>query len=230
MQDIAEALIFAGGPGERLRPLTLNIPKALVVVRGIPILGHQVMWLKRHGVRRVVIACGYLSQEIDRYTKLNDLGVEIELSTETRKLGTAGALKLALGKLRGDEFIALNGDIISNMNLSELVNYHHKMRKLATIVVVPFRSPYGIVTASNGILDEFKEKPSLPYWTNAGIYVLDRRIESRLPDEGGLENDVFSRMGGEIAVFMSREAWVPIDTTKDLREAEALLSKEEGDL
>lgn len=224
MQGITEAITLAGGLGERLRPLTLDIPKALVEVQGTPILAHQVAWLKRHGVKKVVISCGHLSEKIGEYVRSNDLGVHMELSVESKKLGTAGALKLALGKLSTEEFFVLNGDIISNVNLTELKGYHYDLGKLATIVVVPFRSPYGIVSSTEGVLDRFEEKPMLPYWINAGIYVISRRIESRLPDEGSLETDVFSKMKGEVAVFASRDTWISIDTIKDLREAESFLS------
>lgn len=227
MEEIVEALIFAGGKGERLRPLTHNTPKVLVEVHGVPILSRQTTWLRKHGVRRVVIACGYLSEKIDEYVRSNDLGVEVELSVEPRRLGTGGALNLALGRLLGDTFFVLNGDIISAMDLTEIGRYHREKAKTATIVVVPFISPYGIVTHSDGVLKEFKEKPALPYWVNAGIYVIDRRIEPLLPAEGSLEADVFSKMSGDIAVYESRDVWIPIDTVKDLREAEAFLSRAE---
>jgi len=223
--EIVEAVILAGGLGERLRPLTQDTPKILVKVRGVPILDRQTAWLRKHGVRRVVISCGHLSERIDDYVKSNDLGVEIDLSVEDKKLGTGGALRLALKRTLSEEFFVLNGDIISNVDLTKVEEHHRAKGKTATIVVVPFRSPYGIVKFSDGILEEFKEKPMLPYWLNAGIYLICRRIESRLPVKGSLEADVFSKMGGDISVYMSKEAWMPIDTIKDLRQAEAFLSK-----
>jgi len=223
--EIVEAVILAGGLGERLGPLTQDVPKILVKVRGVPILDRQIAWLKKHGVRRVVISCGHLSERIDSYVKSNDLGVKIDLSVEDKKLGTGGALKLALKRTLNDEFFVVNGDIISNVDLTRVEGYHRVKGKTATIVVVPFRSPYGIVKFSDGVLEEFKEKPTLPYWVNAGIYLICRRIESHLPIKGSLEADVFSKMGGDISVYMSEDPWMPIDTIKDLREAEAFLSK-----
>jgi len=230
LAEIVEALVLAGGLGERLRPLTLDTPKVLVEVGGAPILDHQVSWLRRHGVERVVISCGHLSGKIEKYIRSRDLGVDVELSVESRRLGTGGALNLAFGKLHSDVFYVLNGDIVTNVDLTELAGYHDKMGKVATVTVVPFTSPYGVVNTSDGLLEEFREKPRLPYWINAGIYVIGRRIQPRLPEEGSLEVDVFSKMSGEIAVYPSEETWIPIDTIKDLREAEVYLSKTQGAL
>jgi len=225
LAEIVEALVLAGGLGERLRPLTLDTPKILISVGGAPILVHQIDWLKKHGVERVVISCGHLSSEIEEYVRSRNLGVDAQLSVESRKLGTGGALNLALGKLRDDAFYVLNGDIITDVDLRGLAKQHHKMGKAATITVVPFTSPYGVVNTSDGLLEEFREKPKLPYWINAGIYAIDRRIQPRLPERGSLETDVLSGMKNEAAVYESEEPWIPIDTIKDLREAEAYLSK-----
>jgi mannose-1-phosphate guanylyltransferase len=225
LAEIVEALVLAGGLGERLRPLTLETPKILVDVGGAPILDHQVAWLRKHGVERVVISCGHLSERIEEYVRSRNLGVDVQLSVESKKLGTGGALNLALGKLHSDVFYVLNGDIITNVDLMGLAWQHRKMGKVATITVVPFTSPYGVVKASDGLLDEFREKPRLPYWINAGVYVMSRRIQPRLPEEGSLEADVLSNMSGEVAVYASEETWIPIDTIKDLREAEVYLSK-----
>ena len=225
MAEIVEALVLAGGRGERLRPLTLDTPKILVDVGGAPILDHQIAWLRKHGVERVVISCGHLSGKIEEYVRSRNLGVDVQLSVESKKLGTGGALNLARGKLHSDVFYVLNGDIITNVDLTGLARQHRKMGKVATITVVPFASPYGVVNASDGLLEEFREKPKLPYWINAGVYVIGRRIQPRLPEEGSLEADVLSNMSGEAAVYESEEAWIPIDTIKDLREAEAYLSK-----
>jgi mannose-1-phosphate guanylyltransferase len=225
LTEIVEALVLAGGLGERLRPLTLDTPKILVNVGGAPILDHQITWLRKYGVKRVVISCGHLSRKIEEYVRSRNLGVDVQLSVESKKLGTGGALNLALGKLRGDVFYVVNGDIITNVDLMRLARQHRKMGKVATIAVVPFTSPYGVVKASDGLLEEFREKPRLPYWINAGIYVMNRGIQPRLPKEGSLEADVLSNMSGEVAVHESEEMWIPIDTIKDLREAEAYLSK-----
>jgi NDP-sugar pyrophosphorylase family protein len=151
--------------------------------------------------------------------------VSTELSIEKDRLGTGGALRLALPRMSGGDFFVLNGDIISKIDLSKFKDYHFTMGKVVSIVAAPLRSPYGIVTVFNGLLQSFVEKPELPNWINGGIYIFSKNAGEFLPEVGDLETEVFPLLSGEISVYMSKEMWIPIDTTKDLREAERLLGR-----
>lgn len=223
MREIDEAIILGGGLGERLRPMTLTTPKILIDIAGKPILQWQIDWLRLHGVKRVVVACGHLSERIKYYLSDRNLGLSTELSIEKARLGTAGALRLALPRTSGKDFFVLNGDIISKVDLSKFRSYYLTMGKIASIIATPLRLPYGIVTVFNGLLESFIEKPELPNWINGGIYIFSRKISEYLPEVGDLETEVFPKLSGEISVYMTREMWIPIDTVKDLREAERLL-------
>lgn len=227
-----EAIILAGGRGERLRPLTEDRPKCMIDILGSPILAYQIRWLKAYGVQKIVLACGYLHEIIQQYfgdgTKH---GVEIEYLVEQKVLGRGGALKRALLQLQGKEeepVLCLNGDNVCNLSIKEFLEFHQLHRPLATIVTVPLRSPYGIVEIGQGdTVIGFTEKPELPYGVNAGIYLMDRKIIEFLPDVGDHEVETFPRLAeeGKLKAFRSRCFWRTVDTTKDVGELKSELEK-----
>jgi NDP-sugar pyrophosphorylase family protein len=224
------AIVLAGGLGLRLRPYTDDKPKGMVEVLKRPILEYQVEWLRRSGINDVVIACGYRHDAIERY--FGDgrrLGINIDYSVEEKPLGTGGAIKKAFSKggVRGT-FVVLNGDTITSINLKDAVGFHRSKGGVATVVVVPFRSPFGIVEFDDeGFVRGFREKPELPHWVNSGIYVLEEEAVKYMPDEGSFEMSVLPRLAEERRLFAYRASglWKPIDTYKDLVEAEEELTK-----
>lgn len=219
-----QAIILAGGKGERLRPFTTDRPKAMVEILGVPLLGYQLQWLQTQGVTDIIVACGYRHEVIEEYFGAGEKwGVRIQYAVEPQPLGRGGALKLAFGLLREGEDICLatNGDVITNVRLRPLLQAHRDSGCLATVVLAPFISPYGIVEVDDGEkIVAFREKPELPYWVNAGIYVLSREIERLLPDQGDHEDATFPRLAAEqqLGAFKSRSYWRAVDTVKDLSE------------
>jgi NDP-sugar pyrophosphorylase family protein len=217
-----EAIILAGGKGERLRPFTEDRPKPMVEILGIPILGYQIRWLVGQGVTDVVIACGYRHEVIQGY--FDDgakWGCRIRYAIEDVPLGRGGGLKQALRMTSGGRCLATNGDVLTNVRIADVVSHHERSRDTATIVLAPFTSPYGIVdVADEDRIVGFREKPELPYWINAGIYVMDRSITERLPDVGDHETTTFPALVEErkLGAFKSRSYWRAVDTIKDLSE------------
>ena len=225
------ALILAGGKGERLRPLTDTIPKPLAPLDGKPILWHQVQWLKQAGVSHVIFLVGYRWEMVREYFgDGSKFGIKPIYSVETRPLGRGGAIRLGLNHVpeAEDTVIVLNGDIITEQHPRPVLEHHLARRQaspdhLATIMVVPMISPYGLVD-----LDEdsnvvgFREKVQLPHWINAGVYVFDRAIAPLLPDLGDHEVLTFPSLAhqGRISAFPSHGFWRSIDSFKDLSEAE----------
>ena len=230
------ALILAGGQGERLRPLTDTLPKPMVPVCGKPILAHQVAWLKRAGVTDVVFLAGYRWQAIqDYFGDGHPSGIRAHYSVEDTPLGRGGAIRKGIPLVPETEqsMVVLNGDVITLQSLDSILTRHQEIKganssHMATIMVVPMVSPYGLVdmNASNDVVG-FREKVELPHWINSGVYVLERRIFSELPETGDHENDTFPRLAssGQISAYKSREFWRSVDSFKDLREAEEYLSK-----
>ena len=229
------ALILAGGKGERLRPLTDTLPKPMVPLCGKPILAHQVEWLKAGGVTDVVFLAGYRWEAIqDYFGDGRDFGVRVHYSVEDSPLGRGGAIKngFPLVPEEDQSVLALNGDVVTSEILDNILNRHREKKQLnpshlATILVVPMVSPYGLVDMGQG--DDvvgFREKVEIPYWINAGVYVFDRNIYSELPELGDHETDTFPRLAqdGKISAYRSRAFWRSVDSFKDLQEAEEHMS------
>ena len=229
------ALIIAGGQGERLKPLTENLPKPMVRVAGKPILAHQVAWLKTAGVTDVVFLAGYRWQAIkDYFGDGRAFGVRSHYSLEDSPLGRGGAIRKGISLVPETEqtMVVLNGDVITRQCLDALLQRHRACKNadpdhLATIMVTPMVSPYGLVDMDDADrVVGFREKVRMPHWINAGVYVLERGILPELPKVGDHENDAFPRLAaaGRISAFKTTEFWRSVDSFKDLREAEEFLN------
>ncbi|OGO51476.1 MAG: hypothetical protein A2148_12140 [Chloroflexi bacterium RBG_16_68_14] len=222
------AIILAGGKGERLRPLTSDKPKSMVPLLGKPIMEHQVEWLRESGVTDIVVACGYLHEVIEEYFQDGGRwGVRIRYSVEDEPLGRGGALKLAYRQVPPEEpsVIATNGDNVNTQPLAPMVRQHRRTGAVGTLLLTQLRSPYGIVQQRGKRIVGFREKPLLPHWLSAGMYVLSAEFFALLPDVGDHEDELFPRLAaeGRLYAFRSRVYWKAIDTVKDLNEAAAQL-------
>ncbi len=220
--SVRSAFILAGGAGMRLRPITLEIAKTLLPVNRKPILSWNVALARSHGIKHVVLGLGHLADQIrDHFGDGSDWGVDIDYSVEKTFLGTAGALKLAERKIRGDDFVMMNGDEVKNVDLSALLRVHKKERALATIalVKVPDVSSFGIVESKGSCVTRFREKDSsnrLPGFVNSGAYVLSREIFKRIPrgKPFSIERDVFEPLARENRLACAKvvKQWFPTDT------------------
>lgn len=219
------AAILAGGFGKRLRPYTEEIPKPLVPVAGRPILEWQIEWLKKYGIEEFVLLVGYRKEKIIEHMGSGSrLGVKVTYVVEDEPLGTGGALKNAEHILsRNDVFLALNGDIITNLNPLKLVEKVRSGGYIAAIAAIPLPSPYGIIEVVDSRVTGFREKPKLKdYWINAGVYAMTPRVFDYLPEKGDIEKTGFPEMARDgllAAVKYDNVFWKSIDTYKDLEEA-----------
>lgn len=201
-----QALVLVGGRGTRLMPLTADIPKPALPLVGRPFLRYMIEWLAGHGVDHIVFACGFLPDQLREV--LDDgtaHGPRLTFVVEPEALGTAGAIRYALPHLE-PTFLALNGDILADLNLSALWARHREAGARATLGLYPVDdpSPYGLVElAENGEVSGFLEKPGPdhagPGLINAGTYVLEREVIAELrPDrEISIERDVFPKLAGD---------------------------------
>lgn len=218
------AIVLAGGKGERLRPFTEDRPKPMVEIMGIPMLGFQFQWLQGQGITDVIVSCGYRHEVIEAYFGNGErFGLRVRYAVEREPLGRGGALRLALGQVPDHEelVIATNGDVITNLKLAPVLEAHRAARRLATVVLTPFVSPYGLVeTDGDDRVTHFREKPELPYWINAGVYVLSRGIRDHLPERGDHEVSTFPDLAnaGKLGAYKSTSYWRGVDTIKDVNE------------
>ena len=177
-----KAVVLVGGEGTRLRPLTETIPKPLVPLMDRASLDHVLDHLARHGVHEVVLSSPYLEETFRAFIDARRGDPAITWITETEPLGTGGAIVNALEALGGDEpFLALNGDILTDLDLTAMVAMHGERGAAATIALthVEDARPYGLVpTEPDGRVLEFREKPAelVPGDVNAGTYVLDPAV------------------------------------------------------
>lgn len=223
-----QAIILAGGKGERLSPFTVNCPKGMINIEGKPILQYQLEWLKKYKITSIIFACGYLNQVIqDHFGDGSKYSVKINYSIEKEPLGRGGAIKKAWEKITGsDPIIVMNGDIYTEMDLSKAVQAHIEKRAggkniIATICLFPYKSSYGLVKVNNeSIVESFEEKISLPYWLNGGVYIFEPEVKKYLPDIGDHETTTFPELAkkGLIHGYKSQDYWKGIDTVKDLNE------------
>jgi mannose-1-phosphate guanylyltransferase len=218
-----QAVILAGGFGKRLKPLTDNVPKPMIVVGGIPILERQILWLKKYGVEEIILCVGYKKESIMNYFgDGRHHKMKIEYSFEEDPLGTGGALRKARELIRGD-FVFTYGDIMTDLDLNRLTRALES-NYLAVMAAVPLRSPFGIVEMQGDKVKIFREKPLLhDYWMNAGVFFFSRSIFDLLPQRGSLESITLEKLAleGKLkAVRYSKSVWRSVDSHKDIEEAE----------
>lgn len=219
-----QAIVLVGGEGTRLRPLTSDVPKPAVTLVDRPFLAYAIEWLAAHGVTEVVLACGFLPDVLrEALGEEERAGVSITYVAEPEPLGTAGAIRFAaeaLGDRLESRFLALNGDVLADLDLSALVSAHEERPTRATIALHPVEdsSAYGLVRCDEqGAVLEFLEKTGeeVPGEINAGVYVLDRSVLDLVPSGRAvsIEREVFPRLVGDgLAALLLDGYWMDIGT------------------
>ena len=189
------ALSIAGGRGERLKPITDDLPKSMVPVDGRPLIERQAAWFVSQGVTDVVFLCGYLGEKIQEHFQDGArFGFRAHYSFEETPLGRGGAVRkgLELVPANAGHVIVTNGDNLTSLRLDDLVSLHFARNAVATMMLTPFQSQYGVVeVGESDMVTSFVEKGRLPLWINAGIYVFAREIEDLLPEVGDHETTTF---------------------------------------
>lgn len=168
------AIILCGGRGERMRPYTDSIPKALIPLNGRPLLHHVLHYLKLSGVGRFVLCVGHLADQIERFVATS---AEFCESTTCVNSGDASMTDRILDASPhvGARALVCYGDTLANVDIGALLNFHHARGALATLTIYRFHSPFGIVDAdAAGRVIAFAEKPQLPYWINIGYLLCER--------------------------------------------------------
>src|SRR5699024_7477151 len=184
-----KAVIMAGGEGTRLRPLTSNCPKPMLPLANRPMMEYVIDLLKRHGITEIVVTVAFLPNQIrDYFGDGSEFGVDIVYATEEEPLGTAGSVRNAMDHL-DERFVVISGDVLTDVDLSEIIEFHDRRGALATIGLIAVDDPleFGIViTREDGSIERFLEKPT---WgevfsdtINTGIFVLEPEIFDYIPE------------------------------------------------
>ncbi|MDQ4041795.1 MAG: nucleotidyltransferase family protein, partial [Actinomycetota bacterium] len=217
-----QAVILVGGEGTRLRPLTSTVPKPVVPLVDRPFIAYMLEWLRRHGVDDVVMSCGFLAAGVRNV--LGDggaYGIRLRYVEEPRPLGTGGAVKFA-ESLLDERFLMLNGDVLTDLDLSAQVARHVETGARGTLALIGVEDPsaYGLVRLrDDGSVREFLEKPSPDQidtnLISAGAYVLERDVLDLIPSGKAcsIEREVFPRLVGEgLYGFAGEGYWLDIGT------------------
>jgi dTDP-glucose pyrophosphorylase len=223
------AVIMAGGRGSRLAPLTERIPKPMLPVAGRPILERLVLHLVGSGISRIFISLNYLGEVIEQhFGDGTGFGCRIEYLREDRTLplGTGGSLRLLAqyGELT-EPLLVMNGDLVTDFSVGDLLDAHADEHVAATVATTEYRHrvPFGVLEQADGRLVRIVEKPVTTWPVNAGIYVLEPELISKIPD-GRLFPitellDQCLKQGWPVGHWPIREQWQDIGRPADLAHA-----------
>ena len=220
-----KAVVLVGGEGTRLRPITETVPKPLLPLMDRPSLDHVLDHLARHGVHQVVLSSSYLESTFHDFIEARHGDPAITWVTEEEPLGTGGAIVNTMEHMDDEPFLALNGDILTDLDLTAMVRFHRDRGSLATIALhhVEDARPFGLVlTEPDGRVIEFREKPTepMPGDVNAGTYVLEpSALEGWSPGEAiSIERQIFPALiasARPVHGFLTEAYWLDLGTPED---------------
>ena len=220
------AVALIGGKGTRLRPITQTVPKSMVPLRNRPYVHYMVDAMRAVGLDGAIFSMGYLPEPIQGYFADRDLGgFTLDYVVEDQPLGTAGGIKNAEAYLDEGPFVATNGDVLSGVDLAEVIEAHRESGALATITLTSVDDPtaYGLVEVDHQLrVKKFVEKPGSDEvrtsLINAGIYVLDRQVLNMIPAgrEVSIEREIFPQLQamGQMSAYVSSAYWRDIGTPR----------------
>ncbi len=225
---MTEAVLLVGGQGTRLRPLTVNTPKPMLPVAGVPFTVHQIMRARDAGVTRIVLATSYRADVFRAFMDTADLGIEVVIATEDEPLGTGGAIRHALPYLDSgpdEAVLVFNGDVLTGLDIRGLVDHHEASGSDVTLYLTPVEDPraYGLVpTDADGCVTAFLEKPTsdeqiVTHNINAGCYVFKRSLIDSIPSglPVSVERETFPQLlqsGALVTGVVDKGYWLDLGT------------------
>lgn len=186
--------------------------------------------MRSQGITDIVFLTGYLSETVRaHFSDGAEFGIRAHYSHEEQPLGRGGAVRQGLGLVPEgeDTVLVTNGDTLTDLDLSQLMEIHRKRDAMATLMLTRHPSQFGVVhVGENDMVEEFAEKGLLPLWINAGVYLFNTDVEPFLPEKGDHEVSTFPQLASEkrLAALPSDAMWITVDSAKDLREASERLA------
>jgi mannose-1-phosphate guanylyltransferase len=222
MLMLKTAVLIVGGKAVRLRPITDDIPKCMVLIEGKPLIEWLFDWLKENHIEKVVLGVSYKKEIIMNHIgDGSKFGLDVKYSDDSGQ-GTGNAFRLAIENcnVTDEHFLAMNGDELTDISLKNLFRFHIEHSPFATIVTSPLKSPFGIVEIDeNHTVTNFKEKPIISdRFVNTGVYIFNQEIRKHLPEKGNLEETTFVELAkqGKLKSFKYFGFWNTLNTQKDL--------------
>lgn len=219
------AIVMAGGLGTRLSPLTKDIPKPMLMVGARPILETIIEQLKSFGFINIILSLNYKGEMIENYFQDgSNFGVNISYIKEKKRLGTAGAIKLA-EKYLDKSFFVTNGDVLTKLNFEQFMQFHKKNNNAITIGTKKYelQIPYGVVDIKNEAVTRLNEKPMLNFFINAGMYCLEPETIGYIPKNKYFDiTQLIDRYINEkrsVGSYPIMEYWMDIGQMDDYKQA-----------
>lgn len=225
-----DAVLMAGGRGERLMPLTADTPKPLLPVGGQAIIDYNVAKLKACGIDRVHLCLRYLHQQIELHFQNHHADMQAIAIVEQQRMGTFGALSL-IKDWHHDDVLVMNADLLSSLDLAEMYERHHNTGAVATMAVAPYTVavPFAIIDTDGDRITGMREKPVFNYFANAGVYILKRSLIETIPAGAYLDAPDFLEQviaqGQKVSYFPIVGTWIDIGTPEQYARACALVGK-----
>lgn len=221
-----KTVILCGGRGTRLGEHGRSVPKALINIGGNPILWHLLNIYSHRGINEFILCLGFLGDEIKKRFSGADPGWAIEFAETGLDTNTGGRLYRVRDKVGTDDiFCVTYGDGLADVDIGDLVEFHRRHGRIATVTAVHPYSNFGLIDLdTDGAIVRFREKPLLDEWINGGFFVFDRRIFEFLDDNCTLEREPFEALSksGEMMAYRHAGFWKCMDTYKDSLEFDEL--------
>ncbi len=227
-----DAVIMAGGRGQRLRPLTDNTPKPMLKVGDKPILEHNISRLASYGIDDIWITIKYLGDKIkSHFGNGNGRNLNIQYVKEDSPLGTIGAVSM-INDFQHDHILVTNSDLLTNINYESFFLDFLKQKADFAVVTIPYRVsiPYAVLETSNGHVIDFKEKPTYTYYSNGGIYLMKKKVVEIIPKNIFFDAtdlmELLIKEGKKVISYPFHGYWLDIGKHEDYEKAQ----KDIGDL
>jgi NDP-sugar pyrophosphorylase family protein len=179
-----DAVIMAGGQGQRLRPLTENTPKPLLKVGGTPIIERNIDRLAMYGIDDISISVNYLGEQLEsHFGNGSAKGIRMQYIWETEPLGTIGAIS-KVDNFTNDHILVMNSDLLTNIDFEDFFHDFIQNKADFSVLSLPYKVdvPYAVLETDNGQIKSLKEKPSYTYYSNGGIYLMKKELLNRIPE------------------------------------------------
>lgn len=223
-----DAVLMAGGKGERLRPLTEKTPKPLLPVGGKAIIDHNIDRLISYGIQHINVTVNYLKEQIEEHFCEPRDGIQIRTVREPKFLGTIGSIKF-VPKFYNDTILLMNSDLFTNIDYEDFYLHFQQHDAEMSVAAVPYNVsiPFGVLDLDGRNIQGLIEKPKYNYYANAGIYLIKRRALDRIPDEAFFNaTDLVEKLIAErkkVIRYPLNGTWIDIGTPQEYQKAQDLV-------
>lgn len=223
-----DAVLMAGGKGERLRPLTEKTPKPLLTVGEKPIIDHNIDRLISYGVQHISVTVNYLKEQIEEHFAQPHKGVQVQTVREPKFLGTIGSIKF-VKEFYNDTVLVMNSDVFTNINFEDFYLHFIEHNAIMSVAAIPYTVsvPYGIFDLNGRDINGLIEKPTYNYYANAGIYLIKREALNEIPDDTMFHStDLIEKLiseGKKVIRFPLNGTWIDIGNPQEYQKANELV-------